>query len=160
LEREAYDMYGLLFINHPSLRRILTDYGTTFFPLRKSYSTIGGDEVLYNPLLRSISYQPLQQISEERALRASTPFLPFIPEFISIPFISTPFISNLLEFSTPLLYYPIEFTSYSLFFIDFYKEFFFLLSFIAFFAGILTILLLVSYLLATFLRGVDLLSGR
>jgi hypothetical protein len=131
-------MYGLIFINHPSLRRILTDYGTTFFPLRKSYSTIGGDEVLYNPLLRSISYQPLQQISEERALRAFTPSL----------------------FSNPFLYYPIEFTSYSLFFIDFYKEFFLLLSFIAFFAGILTILLLVSYLLATFLRGVDLLSGR
>jgi len=47
-EREAWDMFGIFFENHPDLRRILTDYGFSFHPLRKDYPLTGYKEVHYS----------------------------------------------------------------------------------------------------------------
>jgi NADH-quinone oxidoreductase subunit C len=41
MEREFFDMFGVLILNHPHLRRILTDYGVTYYPLQKDFPLIG-----------------------------------------------------------------------------------------------------------------------
>ena len=48
LEREVYDMYGIIFLYHPDLRRLLTDYGFLGYPLQKSFPCIGYKELFYN----------------------------------------------------------------------------------------------------------------
>ena len=58
-EREAYDLLGIIFINHPDLRRLLTDYGFIGHPLRKDFPLIGNVEVNYDLEKQRVVYQPV-----------------------------------------------------------------------------------------------------
>jgi NADH-quinone oxidoreductase subunit C len=58
-EREAFDMYGIMFRNHPDLRRILTDYGFIGHPFRKDFPLIGNVEVKYDTAKGRVVYQPV-----------------------------------------------------------------------------------------------------
>lgn len=59
-EREAFDMYGIVFSNHPDLRRILTDYGFQGFPLRKDFPLTGHVEVRYDAEQQRVVYEPVK----------------------------------------------------------------------------------------------------
>ena len=56
-EREAFDLFGLMFENHPDLRRILTDYGFVGHPFRKDFPMIGNVEMRYDPEQQRVIYQ-------------------------------------------------------------------------------------------------------
>lgn len=58
-EREAFDLYGLMFENHPDLRRLLTDYGFVGHPFRKDFPMIGNVEMRYDPEQQRVIYQPV-----------------------------------------------------------------------------------------------------
>jgi NADH-quinone oxidoreductase subunit C len=58
-EREAYDLYGILFRAHPDLRRLLTDYGFIGHPFRKDFPLIGNVEVRYDAQLKRVVYEPV-----------------------------------------------------------------------------------------------------
>lgn len=58
-EREAFDLYGILFEGHPDLRRILTDYGFVGHPFRKDFPVSGNVEMRYDPEKRRVVYQPV-----------------------------------------------------------------------------------------------------
>ncbi len=58
-EREAFDLFGLMFENHPDLRRILTDYGFVGHPFRKDFPVIGNVEMRYDPEQQRVIYQPV-----------------------------------------------------------------------------------------------------
>ena len=58
-EREAFDLFGILFRGHPDLRRILTDYGFIGHPFRKDFPLIGNVEVRYDPDRKRVVYQPV-----------------------------------------------------------------------------------------------------
>ena len=65
-EREAYDMYGVLFAGNPDLRRILTDYGFDGHPLRKDFPLTGFVEVRYDDEKKRIVYEPVRLNQEYR----------------------------------------------------------------------------------------------
>jgi len=58
-EREAFDLYGILFEGHPDLRRILTDYGFIGHPFRKDFPLSGNVEMRYDPEQQRVIYQPV-----------------------------------------------------------------------------------------------------
>jgi len=65
-EREAFDMYGVLFSGHPDMRRLLTDYGFEGYPLRKDFPLSGHVEVKYDDVEKRVVYQPLKLVQEYR----------------------------------------------------------------------------------------------
>lgn len=58
-EREAFDLFGMMFENHPDLRRLLTDYGFVGHPFRKDFPMIGNVEMRYDPVQQRVIYQPV-----------------------------------------------------------------------------------------------------
>ena len=65
-EREAFDMYGILFDGHPDLRRLLTDYGFQGYPLRKEFPLTGFVEVRYDDAQQRVIYEPVTLTQEFR----------------------------------------------------------------------------------------------
>ena len=73
-EREAYDMYGILFSGHPDLRRLLTDYGFNGFPLRKDFPLTGYVEVRYDDEQKRVVYEPVKLTQEFRRFDFESPW--------------------------------------------------------------------------------------
>ena len=65
-EREAFDLFGIMFNNHPDLRRIMTDYGFVGHPFRKDFPLIGHVDMRYDDELKRVVYEPVS--IEERTL--------------------------------------------------------------------------------------------
>lgn len=73
-EREAYDMYGILFSGHPDLRRLLTDYGFQGYPLRKDFPLTGHVEVRYDDAEKRVVYEPVRLTQEFRNFDFESPW--------------------------------------------------------------------------------------
>lgn len=73
-EREAWDLYGIFFSNHPDLRRILTDYGFEGFPMRKDFPLTGYLEVRYDDEQKRVIYEPLEITQEFRNFEFTSPW--------------------------------------------------------------------------------------
>lgn len=73
-EREIWDLYGVFFVNHPDLRKILTDYGFQGHPLRKDFPLTGYVEVSYDEKLKRVVSQPLEVTQEFRTFDFKSPW--------------------------------------------------------------------------------------
>jgi NADH-quinone oxidoreductase subunit C len=73
-EREAFDMYGILFSGHPDLRRLLTDYGFEGYPLRKDFPLTGHVEVRYDDDSKKVVYEPVSLVQEFRDFDFESPW--------------------------------------------------------------------------------------
>jgi NADH-quinone oxidoreductase subunit C len=78
-EREAFDLFGIQFIGHPDLRRILTDYGFVGHPFRKDFPLIGQVEPRYDAKERRVIYEPVSitpRVLEPKVIRDDTRYKP------------------------------------------------------------------------------------
>ncbi len=73
-EREAYDLYGVIFTGHPDMRRILTDYGFEGHPLRKDFPLTGFVEVRYDDQEKRVLYEPVRLNQEFRKFDFLSPW--------------------------------------------------------------------------------------
>jgi NADH-quinone oxidoreductase subunit C len=73
-EREAWDMYGIMFDGHPDLRRLLTDYGFEGHPLRKDFPLTGYVELRYDDEQKRVVYEPVQLPQEFRSFDFESPW--------------------------------------------------------------------------------------
>jgi NADH-quinone oxidoreductase subunit C len=75
MEREVFDMYGIKFINHPDLRRILTDYNFKGHPLRKDFPLTGFNEVRYSEKDKKVIYEPVKLEQNYRDFDFKSPWV-------------------------------------------------------------------------------------
>jgi NADH-quinone oxidoreductase subunit C len=82
-EREAFDMFGILFTGHPDMRRLLTDYGFSGYPMRKDFPLTGYVEVRYDDEQKRVVYEPVRLVQEFRDFDFLSPWegAPYIPGF-------------------------------------------------------------------------------
>tara|TARA_Y100000590_G_C15243838_1_gene834876 strand:- start:95 stop:682 length:588 start_codon:yes stop_codon:yes gene_type:complete len=80
-ERECYDLFGINFLNHPDLRRIMTDYNFEGHPLRKDFPLTGHTEVRYDDLEKKVIYEPVKLSQEFRNFDYVSPW-EGIPNFL------------------------------------------------------------------------------
>ena len=73
-EREVWDLFGISFKNHPDLRRILTDYGFTGYPLRKDFPLSGNVEVRYDMIAKKVVYEPVKLTQDFRDFDFESPW--------------------------------------------------------------------------------------
>ena len=73
-ERETFDLYGVMFSDHPDLRRILTDYGFAGHPLRKDFPLTGHVEVRYDDEAKRVVYEPVKLVQEFRSFDYLSPW--------------------------------------------------------------------------------------
>jgi NADH/F420H2 dehydrogenase subunit C len=74
LEREIWDMFGIIFNGHPKLRRLLTDYGFEGFPLRKDFPLTGYFETRYDDTQKRVVNEPIKVTQEYRVFNFSSPW--------------------------------------------------------------------------------------
>lgn len=82
-EREAFDLFGILFNGHPDLRRILTDYGFVGHPFRKDFPLSGNVEVRYDPEKKRVIYEPVvieRRVLVPRVIRKDARYAPAFKE--------------------------------------------------------------------------------